>query len=582
MITRRHLLRLGGLSALGAGWPGGVPPGLCRDRGAPSAPRGGQSLPRMAVRRLANASAGDVRGAALVARPDLAVAGRVERAVGAAARPTGIASSSSTACRWRRRSSTPAATATTAGGSTPGPAATPTSRRATRGRPRRRWTSSSPRTSRGPTGCRRWSCRWTRRSRPAAPSPTTRVEYACRPRTRRCAPGNGSSDRPPPATRWAPAGAPRSTSPTASTARWRAVSLPSTGRAWNRISVSSTGSAGGWRAWRRSRATPRCRLPPRSSSTTGASTHSPTSLARRSAATSRGVVSLSLGEMPTAEFGADHISDKVHKGIAHYIYDDPAKHAAMADYVRHHARQVARLIETLEAIPDAGGGSVMDNTLIVWGSELGDGWHGYHRYNPVLIGGSWAFKTGRYLYWPDGTPIRMRVPAQVAPGGQTQLARRTAPETAGKRGSRDGLRREPRRPQTGARPARRLRGRVRPARRPHRIVPGRPPRDSRPFRVFLTILVTGGALCWLRSSTGSSERPRPGSVRSFVSAASGRPQRVTVRGRNAVVVVAADEFDRLRARRSAPSLHDLLSRSPLNRLEFGSASIRSPVREVDL
>ena len=31
------------------------------------------------------------------------------------------------------------------------------------------------------------------------------------------------------------------------------------------------------------------------------------------------VISLSLGEMPTAEFGAGHISDKVHKGIAHYI-----------------------------------------------------------------------------------------------------------------------------------------------------------------------------------------------------------------------------------------------------------------------
>ena len=134
------------------------------------------------------------------------------------------------------------------------------------------------------------------------------------------------------------------------------------------------------------------------------------------------VVSLSLGEMPTAEFGADHISDKVHKGIAHYIYDDPAKHAAMTDYVRHHARQIARLVETLEAIPDKGGGSVMDNTLIVWGSELGDGWHGYSRYNPVLIGGSWAFRTGRYLYWPDRTPVQMRVPAQLAPGGRTRLA----------------------------------------------------------------------------------------------------------------------------------------------------------------
>ena len=134
------------------------------------------------------------------------------------------------------------------------------------------------------------------------------------------------------------------------------------------------------------------------------------------------VVSLSLGEMPTAEFGAGHISDKVHKGIAHYIYDDAAKHAAMTDYVRHHARQVARLVDALEAIPDAGGGSVMDNTLIVWGSELGDGWHGYSRYNPVLIGGSWAFRTGRYLYWPDRTPVEMRVPAQVLPGGRTRFA----------------------------------------------------------------------------------------------------------------------------------------------------------------
>ena len=45
-------------------------------------------------------------------------------------------------------------------------------------------------------------------------------------------------------------------------------------------------------------------------------------------------------------------------------------------------------------------------------------------------------------------------------------------------------------------------------------------------------------------------------------AAHGQPQRVTVRGRSAVVVVAADEFDRLRAQNAAPNLHDLLSRSP--------------------
>ena len=65
-------------------------------------------------------------------------------------------------------------------------------------------------------------------------------------------------------------------------------------------------------------------------------------------------------------------------------------------------------------------------------------------------------------------------------------------------------------------------------------------------------------------------------------AAAGRPQRVTVRGREAVVVVSAREFDRLRSRGAAGSLHELLSRSPLSRLEFGGESVPSPVREVDL
>ncbi len=133
------------------------------------------------------------------------------------------------------------------------------------------------------------------------------------------------------------------------------------------------------------------------------------------------VATLTLGEMPTAEFGAAAISDKVHKGIAHYIYDDPAKYAAMTDYAEHHARQVARLVSALEAIPEGDGGSVMDHTLIVWGSELGDGWHGYRHYCPVLIGGEWAFRTGRYLYWPHTTPAEMRVPSQVIAGGSTNV-----------------------------------------------------------------------------------------------------------------------------------------------------------------
>ena len=64
-------------------------------------------------------------------------------------------------------------------------------------------------------------------------------------------------------------------------------------------------------------------------------------------------------------------------------------------------------------------------------------------------------------------------------------------------------------------------------------------------------------------------------------AASGHPQRVTVRGKDTVVVVSCDDFARLQALSAAPGLHELLSSSPLNRLEFGRESVRSPVREVE-
>ncbi len=65
-------------------------------------------------------------------------------------------------------------------------------------------------------------------------------------------------------------------------------------------------------------------------------------------------------------------------------------------------------------------------------------------------------------------------------------------------------------------------------------------------------------------------------------AASGQPQRVTVHGKDAVVIVSASEFDRLRSLGTSTRLHDLLSQSPLNRLEFGDKGVRSPVRKVEL
>ena len=131
------------------------------------------------------------------------------------------------------------------------------------------------------------------------------------------------------------------------------------------------------------------------------------------------VATLSLGDYPSKAFGwGDYLSGDAHNDFAHRIFADPQAAVAMADYNRGHASQLARLVARLEAIPAADGqGSLMDHTLIVWGNELADGWHGYQHYQAVTLGGDWAFKTGRYLKYPYGnTPVPLIVPEGATTG----------------------------------------------------------------------------------------------------------------------------------------------------------------------
>lgn len=60
------------------------------------------------------------------------------------------------------------------------------------------------------------------------------------------------------------------------------------------------------------------------------------------------------------------------------------------------------------------------------------------------------------------------------------------------------------------------------------------------------------------------------------------PQRITVRGEDAVVMVSAKDFARLLPLLEQPSLHGLLSHSPLNRLDFEQPGAQMPVRNIEL
>lgn len=60
------------------------------------------------------------------------------------------------------------------------------------------------------------------------------------------------------------------------------------------------------------------------------------------------------------------------------------------------------------------------------------------------------------------------------------------------------------------------------------------------------------------------------------------PQRVTVHGKDAVVVVDADEWDRLKRPVSGQDLVDALARAPLRDVPIERLSVKSPVRDIEL
>jgi prevent-host-death family protein len=60
------------------------------------------------------------------------------------------------------------------------------------------------------------------------------------------------------------------------------------------------------------------------------------------------------------------------------------------------------------------------------------------------------------------------------------------------------------------------------------------------------------------------------------------PQHVTIHGRDEVVVIASEEFRRLRGEHSGRALIEVLQASPHRRIKLEPARARMPVRGVEL
>ncbi|MEN0063974.1 MAG: DUF1552 domain-containing protein [Myxococcota bacterium] len=115
------------------------------------------------------------------------------------------------------------------------------------------------------------------------------------------------------------------------------------------------------------------------------------------------VASFQMGQLTMAQLGLG--SGDVHADIAHDIYSNPAAADGMTAYQAYHAeRHFTRLLDKLDAIPE-GSGTLLDNTLVVWMSEMADSWHGFDRYPVVFAGGGGVLPLGRYINYARREPF---------------------------------------------------------------------------------------------------------------------------------------------------------------------------------
>jgi len=92
-------------------------------------------------------------------------------------------------------------------------------------------------------------------------------------------------------------------------------------------------------------------------------------------------------------------------GLTHHQNDED-KIAKVTKVNEHHVKLFAYLLERLKATPD-GDGNLLDHSLILYGSSLGDGnLHTHHDLPIVLVGGgAGQVKGNRHVVYPKDTPL---------------------------------------------------------------------------------------------------------------------------------------------------------------------------------
>jgi Protein of unknown function (DUF1552) len=112
-----------------------------------------------------------------------------------------------------------------------------------------------------------------------------------------------------------------------------------------------------------------------------------------------------------------------HHGMTHAPDSDTATWAGVQKIYTWFATKFGELLDRLAAIPE-GSGSVLDNTLVVWGSELGKGnTHSFAQVPFVVAGGAGgAVRQGRFLQVAAGTTHQRLLIAMCQAMGATGIS----------------------------------------------------------------------------------------------------------------------------------------------------------------
>jgi hypothetical protein len=94
-----------------------------------------------------------------------------------------------------------------------------------------------------------------------------------------------------------------------------------------------------------------------------------------------------------------------HHAISHHK-NDPVSLAKLTKVDTHHVELFAKLLEKLRSTPD-GDGSLLDHSMIVYGSGMSDGNAHDPKNLPIVLvgGGAGQIKGGRHLRFPQDTPL---------------------------------------------------------------------------------------------------------------------------------------------------------------------------------